>query len=141
MPFQGRGAGQNGFRGSKRSCGDGWPRRRTDFFFFFSGLNMHVSVWFSICSICIVEYFNFHANSQLIVCFSLVCCTCCKIITESMQGVTSLSVISEKKKRYSPLIYTDPCHPSCHPHDTVLLKSVKTPSELHTSLDRGENQI
>ena len=47
----------------------------------------------------------------------------------------------KKKKRYSPLIYTDPCHPSCHPHDTVLLKSVKTPSELHTSLDRGENQI
>lgn len=72
------------------------------FFFFFSGLNMHVSVWFSICSICIVEYFNFHANSQLIVCFSLVCCTCCKIITESMQGVTSLSVISEKKKKIQP---------------------------------------
>lgn len=64
MPFQGRGAGQNGFRGSKKSCGDGWPRRRSDFFFFRAE---HVSVWFSICSISIVEYFNFHANSHLIV--------------------------------------------------------------------------
>lgn len=35
------------------------------FIFFFRA--EHVSVWFSICSISIVEYFNFHANSQLIV--------------------------------------------------------------------------
>lgn len=34
-------------------------------FFFFRA--EHVSVWFSICSISIVEYFNFHANSHLIV--------------------------------------------------------------------------
>lgn len=65
MPFQGRGAGQNRFRWSKKSCGDGWPRCRPDFYFFFRA--EHVSVWFSICSISIVEYFNFHANSQLIV--------------------------------------------------------------------------
>ena len=80
-------------------------------------------------------------HSWLYFCFYLVCCliTCCKIIIKSMQGVTSLSVMSKEYTFHEiqPLIYTD----LVTPNDTVLLKPVKTPSELHTSLDRGENQI
>lgn len=60
-------------------------------------------------------------------CFSLVCCmiTCCQIIMKSIQGVTSLSVMSKEYTFHEiqPLIYTDPCHPSRHPQWHCIAKA------------------